>query len=187
MGVVEPWSQGHSDMRLCRTCRGQADRKPLPGCTEPKHQQRYETKRELNNQYRRQRRSDARSTGTVYRGGRGNPDRKAQRERERHQQIREVLFERLGVHVCSECGFPDKRALHFDHVNGGGRRHRKSLPSGSAYYRALMNMSLDELRAAFQVLCANCNAIKREEREEWRWRHASEVAAQEDEGLPPSS
>lgn len=182
---MDSWSRGHSEARICLTCGGQADRKPLPGCSEPRHLHRYETKRARNNEYRRQRRAEARASGTVYRSGRGDMVRKAQRDREKHRQLRNVLFDRLGRHECSECGFSDKRALHFDHLNGGGRQHRKSLPSGSAYYRALANMDSEEFRATFQVLCANCNAIKREEREEWRWRHAGEAAAQEDEGLPP--
>lgn len=159
----------------------------MPECTEARHLHRYETKRERNNEYRRQRRSEARTAGAVYRGGRGDMARKAQRDREKHRQLRDVLFERLGTHECVECGFADKRALHFDHLNGGGRQHRKSLPSGSAYYRALVNMDPAAFRMAFQVLCANCNAIKREEREEWRWRHAGEVAAEEDQGLPPTA
>jgi hypothetical protein len=63
-----------------------------------------------------------------------------------------------------ECGFGDERALQFDHRNGGGRKHRRSLPSGSAYYKSLMKMSDAELRKTFQVLCANCNTIKRYEK-----------------------
>ena len=99
---------------------------------------------------------------------------------QRHRDLREILFDRLGTHVCARCGFSDKRALQFDHLNGGGSHHRRSLPSGSAYYRTLVEMSPAEFRQTFQVLCANCNVIKRDERQEWRWRHAGEVAAQED-------
>lgn len=91
--------------------------------------------------------------------------------------MREVLHDRLGQHVCATCGYADKRALQFDHIDGGGRQHRLSLPSGGAYYKALLSMTDEALRAAFQVLCANCNAIKREEHEEWRWTRAGEAAA----------
>ena len=178
--VMESWSRGHSDARTCITCGGQADRKPRPGCTEDRHRHRYDVKRERNNEYRRQRRADARVAGEVYRGGRGDMVRKAMYNQQRHRDLREILFDRLGTHVCARCGFSDKRALQFDHLNGGGSHHRRSLPSGSAYYRTLVEMSPAEFRQTFQVLCANCNVIKRDERQEWRWRHAGEVAAQED-------
>lgn len=180
MGVVEPWSRGHSEARICITCGGQADRKPVSGCTESRHQRRYDVKRERNNEYRRQRRSNARASGDVYRGGRGDMVRKAKYNQQRHRDLREVLFDRLGTHCCARCGFSDKRALQFDHLNGGGGRHRRSLPSGSAYYRSLLEMSPSEFRTTFQVLCANCNVIKRDERQEWRWRHACEDSTTQD-------
>lgn len=181
------WSEGHSEQRVCLCCGGQADRKPVETCAEAKHWHRFRTKLARNNEYRRDRRAQARAAGSVYVAGRGNLARKATRERERHRQIREVLFDRLGTHSCVRCGFSDKRALHFDHRDGGGRQHRASLPSGSAYYGALVSMSADAFRAMFQVLCANCNAIKREEREEWQWRHAGEDPAEADQGLPASA
>jgi hypothetical protein len=140
-----------------------------------------------NAEYRRERRSAARAGGTVYRLGRGDMEAKAARERDRHGAFRDTLFTRLGVSACERCGFADRRALELDHRDGGGSAHRRSLPSGSAYYRALATMGDADLRAMFQVLCANCNSIKRAEREEWRWHRAGEVAAVTPQGLPTPS
>jgi hypothetical protein len=56
--------------------------------------------------------------------------------------------------------YMDIRALSIDHVNGGGTRHRKSLKGRSGYhfYRWLKENSFP---VGFQVLCMNCQFIKR--------------------------
>ena len=78
-------------------------------------------------------------------------------------RVRENLFNTLG-RVCSKCGFVDKRVLQFDHKNGGGREeirrsyHLKMLTDYMRDYE-LANQKL-------QVLCANCNWIKRVESNE---------------------
>lgn len=66
------------------------------------------------------------------------------------------IFELLGEE-CVECGFDDRRALQIDHLNGGGRQHRMSMNgSPTRLYRYVLD-NPDE----FQILCANCNTIKR--------------------------
>lgn len=77
---------------------------------------------------------------------------------------REILFQLLGD-KCVICGFSDKRALEFDHINGGGSKQRKILNSSKgihAYYAERPELAKKEL----QVLCANCNRIKRCENRE---------------------
>lgn len=170
----DAWSVGHSDMRYCRSCGGNADTKPQLGCKEKRHAESWDRKRERNNAYRRERRAAARATGTVDRSGRGNPDNKRAYARRRHIELRNRLFSRLNQYSCVQCGFDDSRALQFDHIHSDGAAHRRSLASGTAYFAALDKMLLEELRNRFQVLCANCNTIKREELEEWRVKHAEE-------------
>lgn len=72
-------------------------------------------------------------------------------------RLRDKCFDLLG-HVCNRCGFSDKRALQFDHVNGGGYADRKK-HRGQAMYRNILSTA----GAGFQVLCANCNWIKKHE------------------------
>jgi len=64
---------------------------------------------------------------------------------------------------CSKCGFSDPRALCFDHVNGGGRKERAARLAGNnggdKYYKNIINNGSGK----FQILCANCNQIKRYE------------------------
>jgi hypothetical protein len=63
---------------------------------------------------------------------------------------------------CIQCHFADWRALQVDHVNGGGTKERRQAVSMRRYYKAI----LDSARAQtgeYQLLCANCNQIKRYE------------------------
>lgn len=62
---------------------------------------------------------------------------------------------------CVRCGYDDIRALEVDHINGDGKfdRHRTGT---SLYYFYRKNIG----SGRFQVLCANCNCIKRAENQE---------------------
>jgi DNA-directed RNA polymerase subunit RPC12/RpoP len=57
---------------------------------------------------------------------------------------------------CKYCGFTDLRALSLDHINGGGNKHRKEI--GENIYRWIIKNNYPE---GFQVLCMNCQFIKR--------------------------
>ena len=82
------------------------------------------------------------------------------------------IIERLG-RKCSRCGFNDYRALQIDHINGGGNRQRKE-DGQSRIMREIELMSDKTLRENYQLLCANCNWIKRDENNELkrspRWK-----------------
>ena len=64
--------------------------------------------------------------------------------------------------VCIRCGFSDMRALQIDHINGGGVKHIKSLGGPRERYYHYIR----EHPTEFQLLCANCNWIKRYENHE---------------------
>lgn len=80
------------------------------------------------------------------------------------QKYRDMLFEALGGAICVRCGFSDRRALQFDHKMGEGTRkqHYEEMRDHHNYVRYARNPEL--ARRVFQVLCANCNSIKRHER-----------------------
>jgi hypothetical protein len=68
---------------------------------------------------------------------------------------------------CVHCGFSDIRALHIDHINGGGKKERDA---GRHGLFDLWKITKDDpvmARATFQLLCANCNSIKRHENYEF--------------------
>ena len=72
-------------------------------------------------------------------------------------RLRDKCFDLLG-HVCKRCGFSDKRGLQFDHINGGGYQDRKKY-RGQGMYRHILKIGGE----GFQVLCSNCNWIKKYE------------------------
>jgi hypothetical protein len=64
---------------------------------------------------------------------------------------------------CSKCGFPDSRALQIDHVSGDGIKQIRNSngnnrTSRTHYYRVVLR-EIDS--GKYQILCANCNWIKR--------------------------
>ena len=77
-------------------------------------------------------------------------------------EIRQEAIRRLGGR-CNECGFDDIRALQIDHVSGGGQRAHGE----KNVYQTYKNAVVDDGRK-YQVLCANCNWIKRFKRGEHR-------------------
>ena len=90
------------------------------------------------------------------------------------QELRPQLLNLFG-NKCQKCGFSDIRALQFDHINGGGRKEGKffSLKSHGriAWYRYYLSNS-EVAKQKLQLLCANCNWIKRiEKKEVWSRYH----------------
>lgn len=82
--------------------------------------------------------------------------------REKRNQRRAQVIQKLG-RVCCRCGFSDARALQIDHVNGGGRKESKRLGNGMRLYEEVLNDTSNK----YQLLCANCNWIKRAENKEY--------------------
>ena len=80
-----------------------------------------------------------------------------------YRVLRRRVLEKLG-NQCVECGISDFRVLQIDHVNGGGNRERRALYSSLLY---LKNVEKDN-GAVYQLLCANCNWIKKYENNEIR-------------------
>jgi len=87
-----------------------------------------------------------------------------QRQTQYHKKNRENLFSLLGDKCC-RCGFKDKRALQIDHINGGGIKERK-LFNAKDFHRVVLK-SITNKESKYQLLCANCNWIKRHEQQEW--------------------
>ena len=83
-----------------------------------------------------------------------------------HAKVRKEVLSFLG-NKCVKCGIDDFRVLQIDHINGNGYQERKQFgQSGGAstvrYYRHIMEVNGE----GYQLLCANCNWIKRYEQSE---------------------
>lgn len=77
-----------------------------------------------------------------------------------YKERKEKILNHFG-NKCNRCGFNDVRALQIDHVDGGGQKEFRS--KGGIHY---LNGVIKELSTGkYQLLCANCNWIKRAESE----------------------
>ena len=90
-------------------------------------------------------------------------------DRMTRDKYRESVFEILGLR-CKICGFNDLRALHIDHINGGGQKERKLQGGGQAYHKIILSKIMQGVRE-YQILCANCNFIKEHELRKLRIYH----------------
>lgn len=100
-------------------------------------------------------------------------------DRLRYAAMRTAVLTLFG-NKCGECGFDrDVRALQIDHIEGGGRQERKQRRQDGVMLRVLRGApgygsctSCETMSAAtisgsgYQLLCANCNAIKEAIRKE---------------------
>lgn len=71
------------------------------------------------------------------------------------------IIELLGG-KCVRCDFIDIRALQIDHVHGGGNKIRNQLSWWKIY-----KLVINDKTGSYQLLCANCNWIKRVENKEY--------------------
>lgn len=148
------WTQGHSDFATCIACGGRTTSKPAD-CSEPRHHERFRKRAARNLAYQRFRAAEAKSGGRPFQKNKP-ATRNASSAKLRHRR-RTLVLERLGDE-CARCGFADRRALHIDHIHGGGRKHRGEV--GSRFLKSLVELSDADLLVHFQLLCANCNTIK---------------------------
>lgn len=61
---------------------------------------------------------------------------------------------------CVRCGFSDIRALQLDHINGGGTRENRASRRHSDHWTKIIKAGFPK---GYQVLCANCNWVKKYE------------------------
>ena len=95
-----------------------------------------------------------------------NAESNRERSRMHYRVWRKKALQIIGI-ACAKCGYSDSRALQIDHVNGGGSKERKTKKlDGYKYCRFVYNEVLNGKRSKYQILCANCNAIKRVENNE---------------------
>jgi len=86
-----------------------------------------------------------------------NPLLAKEYDRRYTQKLRQDILAVLGDR-CVICGFSDIRALQVDHIRGGGTAELREI-GAKAIYRKIRNGNTE----GYQLLCANCNWIKRHE------------------------
>ena len=88
-----------------------------------------------------------------------NKNRQNQLQNESNHRLRDEVINEYGG-KCACCGEERKEYLSIDHINGGGRKHRKEMgfSNSDQFYRWLRQ---NDYPKEFQVLCFNCNCAKR--------------------------
>lgn len=100
-----------------------------------------------------------------------NKIRQSREQRSYDSRLRLKALSVLGDR-CANCGFSDVRALQIDHINGGGNLERRKLGGRHrAIFRKIVNGFVD----GYQVLCANCNWIKRLENGETGFQYSQRL------------
>jgi hypothetical protein len=75
------------------------------------------------------------------------------RHRKSRYKLRMEVLNAYGAQ-CQCCGEDQEEFLCIDHVDGGGRNHRKEIGTGDSVYRWLRQ---EGYPPGYQVLCHNCN------------------------------
>lgn len=107
------------------------------------------------------------SSSTKSRHKRLREDWEKTREKERafgrkyYYRIRDEIYELLG-NKCRSCGEEDRRVLQIDHVYGGGNSRKIKNRSGQGEMVKKRNEIVSG-QTKYQLLCANCNIIKKHE------------------------
>jgi len=114
-----------------------------------RHRQWYQANKERLREYKRE-------NMRKYRAAR--PEHYRRQSRNAKQRLKDKVFSAYGA-VCVLCGFADRRALTLDHVLNNGAEERKAIGERGVYRRALE----PQHKAEYQVLCMNCQFIKRVE------------------------
>lgn len=78
------------------------------------------------------------------------------------RRMREAALSILG-NKCIRCGFSDERALQIDHIQGNGNKERKTITTN---LNKIVVESISKGENKYQLLCANCNWIKKFENKE---------------------
>jgi hypothetical protein len=97
------------------------------------------------------------------------------------EKTRDAAYEKLGnrcssplcrwINLDGTRGCTEKKCLQVDHVNGDGYLERKLGMYG--LYKKVMS----DTEGAYQLLCANCNWIKKVDNKEIQVRHRKAEAA----------
>ena len=95
-------------------------------------------------------------------------------DHERYIKTRNEVIQALGGKCVNPYNlFPhpdwcnDSACLQVDHVHGGGRKEVKKFPNSLSFYKYV----LEQVKLGskeYQLLCGNCNLIKREKNREFR-------------------
>lgn len=84
-------------------------------------------------------------------------------EREYQKKYRSKVRDEAIIHYggkCAKCGIDDFRILQIDHIKDDGYKHRKEIKT----WQFPMWLKKHDYPKGYQILCCNCNWLKRYEK-----------------------
>ena len=88
-----------------------------------------------------------------------------ERAKKYQNKLRIELMLLLGT-KCVRCGFDDIRALQIDHIEGKGHNERVNIFGSIRLMYRYYRDNPEQAKKKLQILCANCNWIKKHENNE---------------------
>ncbi len=158
----ERWRE--SNRERCRKWYG-AHRQEQIECRRKYYQEHKEEQKASHRKYKQEHEEETKARNRAYHLAHLDERRASHRNYNHKESVawREKVFDLLGA-KCVRCGFSDKRALQIDHIHGGGSKERRM--GMIAMYQRIIDCGGE----GYQMLCANCNAIKKIENGEVRRR-----------------
>jgi hypothetical protein len=148
---MKNWSKNNNCCVNCNTTSNKHKAKGLCNtCYEKQRDSTTESKRESQRKYRENNREKVRESQRL------------------EKQKKKIQIHNLLGSCCVKCGFNDIRALQIDHIYSGGYVERKQYNANPRKYYANILISIQNKENKYQLLCANCNWIKRYENNETR-------------------
>jgi len=96
-----------------------------------------------------------------------NPEYRSIYHKRTRAERKAKLMSLLGGAFCKKCGFTDIRALQYDHILGNGRKDKLKFKNHMDTFTTYYITHPEEAKKGLQILCANCNWIKRAENKEY--------------------
>lgn len=131
------------------------------------HEQWRKANREKNNQYRRNNYNQNKEKEFLIRQTEEYKRINARNQRDYMKRKRTLLLNLFG-NKCLRCGNTDLRVLQFDHIKGQGIHDTKIKILFGKSLVIYYSTHLEEAKKELQLLCANCNIIKKYENHEFR-------------------
>lgn len=112
----------------------------------------YELKKRQNPEYLEKQRTRARLWWQ------NNRDKQNNKRRFKDDIFKSKIFNKYGGAFCANCNDTNIRALHIDHIEGNGNKHRKRINKvGRDFYKWIID---NDYPPGYRVLCANCNWLE---------------------------
>lgn len=88
-------------------------------------------------------------------------EKQGEYQKTKNDLLRIKIMTHLGGVRCVHCGEENFFVLAIDHINEDGYKDRNTRLKRFSYYKGILEMGVEEAKKKYQILCRNCNWMKR--------------------------